>query len=110
MREICDVIISMLRQSDSQQNLKSQLGENRLIIEVILNFLFYERMNISDATLIGGLKALAYAVDDDPVICQQVLACPHSLNELFDFLNYPHKGIKIQVSSILASLLNNSKI
>jgi len=52
-------------------------------------------MNISDATLIACLKALALAIEDEPTICAQVLDFDGALCELFEYLNYPHKGIKI---------------
>jgi hypothetical protein len=70
----------------------------------MLTELIHERMNISDATLIGCLKAIALAVENDQTICDQVLEFDGALNELFAYLNYPHKGIKIQVSSILSTL------
>lgn len=72
-------------------------------------YLIRYRYCISDSTLIAILKSLAYLAQDDQVICQQILSTDSSLNELFDYLNYPHKGIKVQVSSILASLLKNSE-
>jgi len=61
----------------------------------MLHLLINERMNISDATLIGCLKAIALAVEDDLTICTQVLNFKGILSELFTYLNYPHKGIKI---------------
>jgi len=65
------------------------------VIDCILRQLIHERMNISDATLIACLKALALAIEDEPTICAQVLDFDGALCELFEYLNYPHKGIKI---------------
>ena len=62
------------------------------------------RLSISDHSLIQALKALSWAAKNDLKVCEYILSYDRALDELLDFLKYPHKGIKIQVSSLLASL------
>lgn len=114
IREVSSIIVTLLsKKTQFTPNLKAQLSENYhdgvSIVTIFLDYLIKMRYQISDATLIGSLKALAYSCQDDVLVCQQILSKDSSLYELFDYLNYPHKGIKIQVSSILSSLLHFSE-
>lgn len=77
-------------------------------MEALLGQIIENRMNISDFCLISSLKALALAARESSKVCEVILGYDHALDELFDYLKYPHKGIKIQVSSLLATLRVNA--
>ena len=51
--------------------------------------------NISDHSLIVTLKALSWAAKNDPVVCMHILDYDGAINELLDYLRYPHRGIKV---------------
>jgi hypothetical protein len=52
-------------------------------------------MQISDQALIFALRALSLGTKNNPEVCKQILSYENSLKEFFDYLKYPHKGIKI---------------
>jgi len=62
------------------------------------------RFNISDHALITTLKALSWSARNDTHISIYVLEDENALDEPLDLLRYPHRGIKVQVSSLLATL------
>lgn len=61
------------------------------------------RLSISDELLILALKALSWAAknkggtiqDNGNKICYHIIGYDRAVDELFEFLKYPHKGIKI---------------
>ena len=100
IREVCNVIVILfLKKTETTPTLKAQLSDTcyngGCIVDIVLDYLVKMRYQISDATLIGCLKALAYAAQDDALVCKQILSKDSNLSELFDYLNCPHKGIKI---------------
>lgn len=75
--------------------LKFQLIGRLELIDKLIGHLIKNRLNISDQALISCLKALAWASRNAPEVCHHILSNDRALDELFDFLKYPHKGIKI---------------
>ena len=65
------------------------------MIDALLNQIINVRLNISDQALIQSLRALSWAARNDAVVCAYILTYDRALDELLDFLRYPHKGIKI---------------
>lgn len=62
------------------------------------------RRNLSDHALLMLLKALSYAAKDNREISTLIVEYPSALQELFDYLQYPQMDVKVQVSSLLATL------
>ena len=65
------------------------------VLDALLNLIIHVRLNISDQALIMSLKALSWAARNDSIVCHYILSYDKALDELLDFLRYPHKGIKI---------------
>ncbi len=61
-----------------------------MLVQIIKN-----RSKISDHALIVTLKALSWAAKNDPVVCMHILDYDGAINELLDYLRYPHRGIKV---------------
>jgi hypothetical protein len=96
--------------------MRGELVQSGVLINALLHQLICNRQNISDQSLIVFLKTLALVVRDSSASKQEphsqaitlkILGYPQAVNSLFELLKYPHKGIKIHVSSLLASLRLN---
>ena len=81
-----------------------QLRDHTQIIGGFLKQISDYRFSISDHALITTLKALSWSARNDTFVSAYILEDENALNELFDLLRYPHRGIKVQVSSLLATL------
>ena len=45
--------------------------------------------------MIVTLKALTWAAKNDGLVCTHILDYEGAIDELLDYLRYPHRGIKI---------------
>lgn len=61
-------------------------------------------MNISDTLLLTSLRLLCWAARGSKEVVKTLLAHDGALQELLDYLRYPHRGIKVQVTGLLAEV------